>query len=80
LHSDDPGVPVEPGYVGTMISGIEMKIGENEEIVVRGPHIFPVMEPPGRNCACTARRMVPHWRSGEVNVRGIGASAARIKI
>src|SRR5207237_4138857 len=38
---DDPRVPVEPGYVGTVITGIEMKIGENEEIVVRGPHIFP---------------------------------------
>src|SRR5438445_12719791 len=37
---DDPRVPVEPGYVGTVITGIEMKIGENEEIVVRGPHIF----------------------------------------
>src|SRR5437899_830539 len=37
---DDPGVPVEPGYVGTMISGIEMKIGENEQIVVRAPHIL----------------------------------------
>src|SRR5229473_2141087 len=38
---DDPRLPVEPGYVGTAISGIEMKISENEEIVVRGPHIFP---------------------------------------
>src|SRR6266478_1958468 len=33
---DDPRVPVEPGYVGTVISGIEMKLAENEEIVVRG--------------------------------------------
>ena len=37
---DDPRVPVEPGYVGQAIPGIEMKIAENEEIVVRGPHIF----------------------------------------
>jgi long-chain acyl-CoA synthetase len=37
---DDP-LHVEPGRVGPAISGIEMKLGENEEIVVRGPNIFP---------------------------------------
>jgi long-chain acyl-CoA synthetase len=37
---DDPG-HVEPGRVGPAISGIEMKLGENDEIVVRGPNIFP---------------------------------------
>jgi long-chain acyl-CoA synthetase len=31
---------VEPGRVGPAIPGIEMKIGENSEIVVRGPNIF----------------------------------------
>lgn len=38
---DNPTFPVEPGYVGQAISGIEMKLGENEEILVCGPHIFP---------------------------------------
>jgi long-chain acyl-CoA synthetase len=38
---DDPdGRPV-PGRVGPAISGVEMKTAENEEIVVRGPNIFP---------------------------------------
>ena len=37
---DDPR-NVEPGRVGPAISGVEMKLGENEEIVVRGPNIFP---------------------------------------
>jgi long-chain acyl-CoA synthetase len=37
---DDPKGTVDPGHVGPTISGIEMKIAENEEIVVRGPHIF----------------------------------------
>jgi long-chain acyl-CoA synthetase len=37
---DDPG-HVEPGRVGPAIRGVEMKLGENEEIVVRGPNIFP---------------------------------------
>jgi long-chain acyl-CoA synthetase len=38
---DDPDVPVTPGRVGPAISGVEMKIAENGEIVVRGPNIFP---------------------------------------
>jgi long-chain acyl-CoA synthetase len=38
---DDPRAQVEPGYVGPAISGIEMTLADNEEIVVRGPHIFP---------------------------------------
>jgi long-chain acyl-CoA synthetase len=37
---DDPR-DYEPGRVGPAISGIEMKLGESEEIIVRGPHIFP---------------------------------------
>ncbi len=37
---DDPR-HVEPGAVGPAISGIEMKLGEASEILVRGPNIFP---------------------------------------
>ena len=37
---DDPD-HYEAGRVGPAIPGIEMKLGENEEIVVRGPNIFP---------------------------------------
>jgi long-chain acyl-CoA synthetase len=37
---DDPR-HVQPGRVGPAITGIEMKLGENQEIVVRGPNIFP---------------------------------------
>jgi len=36
---DDPVNPV-PGRVGPAIPGIEMKVGENDEILVRGPNIF----------------------------------------
>lgn len=36
---DDPAC-VEPGYVGAAILGMEMKLGENQEILVRGPNIF----------------------------------------
>jgi long-chain acyl-CoA synthetase len=37
---DDPR-QVEAGRVGPAISGIDMKLGESEEIIVRGPNIFP---------------------------------------
>jgi long-chain acyl-CoA synthetase len=37
---DDPR-SYEAGRVGPAIAGIEMKLGENEEIVVRGPNVFP---------------------------------------
>lgn len=36
---DDPR-HVEPGRVGCAIPGVEMKVGEHGEIVVRGPNIF----------------------------------------
>jgi long-chain acyl-CoA synthetase len=37
---DDPN-HVTPGRVGPAISGIEMKLGGDDEIVVRGPNVFP---------------------------------------
>lgn len=36
---DDPR-NVQPGRVGPAIDGIDMKLGENDEILVRGPNIF----------------------------------------
>jgi len=77
---DDPRVPVEPGYVGTVITGIEMKLGENEEIVVRGPHIFPGYWNRPKE---TARVLQDGWfhtgDQGEVNVRGNWRISGRIK-
>jgi len=77
---DDPRVPVEPGYVGSVITGIEMKLTENEEIVVRGPHIFPgYWNRPEE----TARALHDGWfhsgDQGEVNVRGNWRISGRIK-
>ena len=37
---DDPA-RIDPGRVGPAIPGIEMKLGENDEILVRGANIFP---------------------------------------
>jgi len=40
LTMDDPKNPV-PAHVGPTIPGIEMRLAENEEIIVRGPNVFP---------------------------------------
>jgi long-chain acyl-CoA synthetase len=77
---DDPRVPVEPGYVGTAVNGIEMKVGENEEIIVRGPNIFPgYWNRPEE----TSRVLQDGWfhsgDQGEVNVRGNWRIIGRIK-
>ena len=38
---DDPDGTVDTGHVGPTIDGIEMQTGEENEIIVRGPNIFP---------------------------------------
>jgi long-chain acyl-CoA synthetase len=77
---DDPRVPVEPGYVGQAIKGIEMKVAESEEIVVRGPHIFPGY---WNRPEDTARAFTDGWfrtgDQGEVNARGNWRIIGRIK-
>jgi long-chain acyl-CoA synthetase len=77
---DDPRVPVEPGNVGPAVRGIEMKIAENEEIIVRGPHIFAgYWNRPEE----TARVLRDAWfhtgDQGEVNARGNWRIIGRIK-
>lgn len=77
---DDPRAPAEPGCVGAAISGIEMKTGENEEILTRGPHIFPgYWNRPEE----TARILKDGWfhtgDQGEVNGRGNWRISGRIK-
>lgn len=37
---DTPG-KIRPGWVGTAIEEVEMKLGEQDEILVRGPNVFP---------------------------------------
>src|SRR6266403_24005 len=77
---DDPRVPVEPGYVGTVITGIEMKLAENEEIVVRGPHIFPgYWNRPEETARVLQGGGFHTGDQGEVNVRGNWRISGRIK-
>jgi len=77
---DDPRVPVEPGYVGVSITGIEMKLGENEEIVVKGPNIFPGY---WNRAEETASVLQDGWfhtgDQGEVNIRGNWRISGRLK-
>ena len=77
---DDPRVPSEPAHVGPSIDGIEMKIGDQDEIIVRGPHIFPgYWNRPEE----TARALQSGWfhtgDQGEKNARGNWRIVGRIK-
>jgi len=77
---DNPRVPVEPGYVGPAIRGFEMKLGENDEIIVRGPNIFSGYWNRPQE---TAKVMRDGWfhtgDQGEVNARGNWRIIGRIK-
>jgi long-chain acyl-CoA synthetase len=76
---DDPR-DVEPGRVGPAIRGIEMKLGENEELIVRGPNIFPGYWNRPQE---TARVLRDGWfhtgDQGEVNAAGNWRIIGRIK-
>jgi len=77
---DDPRLPVEPGYVGSAITGVELKTADNEEIVVRGPNIFTgYWNRPEE----TSRILQDGWLhtgdQGEVNVHGNWRIIGRIK-
>ncbi len=76
---DDPA-QVEPGRVGPAIPGIEMKLGENDEIIVRGPNIFPGYWNRSQE---TAKALRDGWfhtgDQGEVNGAGNWRIIGRIK-
>lgn len=76
---DDPR-RVEPGRVGPAISGIEMILGENDEIIVRGPNIFAGYWNRPQE---TAKALRDGWfhtgDQGEVNAAGNWKISGRIK-
>ena len=77
---DDPRERVEPGYVGPAISGIEMQLGENEEIIVRGPNIFSGYWNRPEDTAKVVRDGWFHTGDqGEMNSRGNWRIIGRIK-
>jgi long-chain acyl-CoA synthetase len=77
---DDPRVPSEPGRVGEAIPGIEMFAAENDEIVVRGPNIFPgYWKRPEETAKVLSHGAFHTGDQGEVNSRGNWRISGRIK-
>jgi len=77
---DDPGVPSEPGRVGVAIPGLEMTTGENQEIVVRGPNIFPgYWNRPEETAEVLRDGWFHTGDQGEVNSHGNWRISGRIK-
>jgi long-chain acyl-CoA synthetase len=76
---DDP-CHIEPGRVGPAISGIEMKLGENDEVLVHGPNIFPGYWNRPQETAKALREGWFHTGDqGEVNAAGNWRIIGRIK-
>jgi long-chain acyl-CoA synthetase len=77
---DDPRVAAEPGHVGPSVDGIEMRTGDQQEIVVRGPHVFPGYWNREEE---TARVLQDGWfhtgDQGEVSANGNWRIVGRIK-
>jgi long-chain acyl-CoA synthetase len=71
---------VEVGRVGPAISGMEMKLGENDEIIVRGPNIFPgYWNRPEQTGEALRDGWFHTGDQGEVNAAGNWRIAGRIK-
>lgn len=76
---DDPN-HVEVGWVGPAISGMEMRLGENDEIVVRGPNVFREYWNKPQQTADALRDGWFHTGDqGEMNAAGNWRIAGRIK-
>ena len=69
-----------PGFVGPAIPGTEMRVGENSEILVRGPNIFPGY---WQRPEATAKVLEGGWfhtgDQGEVNGEGNWRIIGRVK-
>ena len=76
---DDP-LDYEPGRVGPAIPGVEMRLGENDEILVRGPNVFKgYWNRPDETRASISDGWFHTGDQGEVNERGNWAISGRIK-
>jgi len=71
---------VEAGRVGPVIPGVEMRLGENDEILVRGPNVFARY---WNRPQSTATALQDGWfhtgDQGEVNAAGNWRVAGRLK-
>ena len=76
---DDPQ-RVEPGRVGPAIPGIEMKVAEDGEIIVRGPNIFPgYWRRPEQSAAVLREGWFHTGDQGNVDAQGNWSITGRIK-
>ncbi|MFZ1007954.1 MAG: AMP-binding protein [Candidatus Sulfotelmatobacter sp.] len=76
---DDPA-QVEVGRVGPAIPGMEMRLGEHDEIVVRGPNVFPgYWNRPEQTADALRDGWFHTGDQGEVNAAGNWRIAGRIK-
>jgi long-chain acyl-CoA synthetase len=77
---DDPQIESEPGRVGQAIPGIDLMVGEHEELVVRGPNVFPGYWNRPEETAKALQGGVFHTGDqGEVNSKGDWRISGRIK-
>jgi long-chain acyl-CoA synthetase len=76
---DDPH-HVQPGRVGPAVPGVEMKLGENDEILVRGPNVFPgYWNRPLETANARGEGWFRTGDQGEVNAGGNWRIVGRIK-
>jgi long-chain acyl-CoA synthetase len=76
---DDPR-NVLAGWVGPVIPGVEMRLGENQEILVRGPNVFArYWNRPQETAAVLRDGWFHTGDQGEVNAAGNWAVAGRLK-
>ncbi|MGA7696571.1 MAG: AMP-binding protein [Candidatus Sulfotelmatobacter sp.] len=76
---DDPN-RVEVGRVGPAIPGMEMRLGENDEIVVRGPNVFSgYWNRPEQTAEALREGWFHTGDQGEMNAAGNWRIAGRIK-
>lgn len=76
---DVPG-EAEPGWVGRAIPGMEMKLGENQEIMVRGPNVFAgYWNRPQESAKVLRDGWFFTGDQGEMNARGNWRIVGRIK-
>jgi len=76
---DDPH-HVQPGRVGPAVPGVEMKLGENDEMLVRGPNVFPgYWNRPLESANARGEGWFHTGDQGEVNAGGNWRIVGRIK-
>lgn len=77
---DLPHGPRRAGYVGHAISDIEMKLGDGDEILVRGANIFPgYWERPEESAACLRDGWFHTGDQGAVDENGNWRIIGRVK-